>query len=64
MAMRMMMPEKIFSILLLVKNKLPQPENLVKQKIDDFAKSLLKRPPGESRGPEFIKKTGFRLSPE
>jgi hypothetical protein len=64
MAMRMMMPEKIFSILLLVKNKLPQPENLVKQKNDDFVKSLLKRHPGESRGPELIKKTGFRLSPE
>jgi len=33
MAMRIMMPEKIFSMLLLVKNKLPQPENPVKQKI-------------------------------
>jgi hypothetical protein len=64
MAMRMMMPEKIFSILLLVKNKLPQPENLVKQKNDDFVKSFLKRHPGESRGPELIERTGFRLSPE
>jgi hypothetical protein len=33
MAMRMMMPEKIFSILQLVKNNLTQPENLVKKKI-------------------------------
>jgi hypothetical protein len=32
MAMRIMMPEKIFSMLLLDKNKLPQPENPVKQK--------------------------------
>jgi len=35
-----MMPEKIFSMLLLVKNKLRQPENLVKQKIDDCQANL------------------------
>jgi hypothetical protein len=72
------MPEKIFSMLLLVKNKLAQPENLVKQKIDDFAKSLLKRHPGEPRirsgagagvqtsprrKSRTISKTGSRFSP-
>jgi len=34
MAMLMMIPEKVFSILILVKNKLTQPENLVKKKIE------------------------------
>jgi hypothetical protein len=45
MAMRMMMPEKTFSILLLVKNKLPQPENPVKQKIEPakFIGSILEK---------------------
>ena len=38
MAMRMMMPEKIFFIPLLVRVKLPQAENLVKQKNDDRKK--------------------------
>ena len=38
MAMRMMMPEKIFFIPLLVRVKLPQAENLVKQKNDDSKK--------------------------
>jgi hypothetical protein len=33
-------------------------------KIDDLVKSLLKRHPGESRGPELLEITGFRLSPE
>jgi hypothetical protein len=32
--------------------------------LDDFVKSLLKRHPGESRGPELIEMVGFRLSPE
>jgi hypothetical protein len=31
---------------------------------DDFVKGILKRHPGESRGPEFVEITGFRLSPE
>jgi hypothetical protein len=33
-------------------------------KIDDLVKSLLERHPGESRGPEHLEITGFRLSPE
>jgi hypothetical protein len=33
-------------------------------KLDDFVKSLLERHPGESRGPEHLEITGFRLSPE
>jgi len=33
-------------------------------KMYEFVKSLLKRHPGESRGPELIEITGFRLSPE
>jgi hypothetical protein len=32
--------------------------------IDDPIKSLLERHPGESRGPEHLEITGFRLSPE
>jgi hypothetical protein len=32
-------------------------------KIDGLVKSLLKRHPGESRGPEHLEITGFRLSP-
>jgi hypothetical protein len=31
---------------------------------DDLAKSLFERHPGESRGPEHLEITGFRLSPE
>jgi hypothetical protein len=31
---------------------------------EDFEKRLKKRHPGESRGPELIEMTGFRLSPE
>jgi hypothetical protein len=31
---------------------------------DEFVKSLLERHPGESRGPEHLEITGFRLSPE
>jgi len=30
------------------------PQFLDEQEFDDFAKSLFKRHPGESRGPEFI----------
>jgi hypothetical protein len=33
-------------------------------KVVDLLKSLLIRPPGQSRGPELIETTGFRLSPE
>jgi hypothetical protein len=33
-------------------------------KTDDLVKSLLERHPGESRGPEHLEITGFRLSPE
>ena len=33
-------------------------------KNDDLVKSLLERHPGESRGPEPLEITGFRLSPE
>jgi hypothetical protein len=33
-------------------------------KIDDLVKSLLERHPGESRGPEHLEITGFRLSPD
>ena len=33
-------------------------------KNDEFVKSLLGRHPGESRGPEHLEITGFRLSPE
>jgi hypothetical protein len=32
--------------------------------IDDLVKSLFGRLPGESRGPERLEITGFRLSPE
>jgi hypothetical protein len=32
--------------------------------LDDLVKSLLERHPGESRGPEHLEITGFRLSPE
>jgi hypothetical protein len=32
--------------------------------LDGLAKSLLGRHPGESRGPELLEITGFRLSPE
>jgi hypothetical protein len=32
--------------------------------IDGLVKSLLGRHPGESRGPEHVEITGFRLSPE
>jgi hypothetical protein len=32
--------------------------------LDDLVKSLLGRHPGESRGPEQLEMTGFRLSPE
>jgi hypothetical protein len=32
--------------------------------LDDFKKSLLKRHPGEGRGPEIMENTGFRLPPE
>jgi hypothetical protein len=31
---------------------------------DDLVRSLLKRHPGESRGPELLEINGFRLSPE
>jgi len=31
---------------------------------DGLVKSLLERLPGESRGPEHLEITGFRLSPE
>ena len=33
-------------------------------KVDGLVKSLLERHPGESRGPEHLEITGFRLSPE
>jgi hypothetical protein len=32
--------------------------------LDDLVKSLSERHPGESRGPEHLEITGFRLSPE
>jgi len=32
--------------------------------LDDLAKSQIDRHPGESRGPERLEITGFRLSPE
>jgi hypothetical protein len=32
--------------------------------IDELVKSLFKRHPGESRGPEHLEITGFRLSPD
>jgi len=32
--------------------------------LDALVKSLLERHPGESRGPEHLEITGFRLSPE
>jgi len=32
--------------------------------IDDLVKSLFKRHPGASRGPEHLEMTGFRLPPE
>jgi hypothetical protein len=35
-----------------------------KYKIDGLVKSVLCRHPGESRGPERLEITGFRLSPE
>jgi hypothetical protein len=37
---------------------------LEKWNVDDLVKSLLERHPGESRGPEHLEITGFRLSPE
>jgi len=33
-------------------------------KIDDLVKSLQKRHPGESRGPEFLERTGLQFSTE
>jgi hypothetical protein len=33
-------------------------------RLDDLLKSLLDRHPGESRGPELLEITRFRLSPE
>ncbi len=36
----------------------------IKDKVDGLVKSLLKHHPGESRGPEHLEITGFRLSPE
>jgi hypothetical protein len=33
-------------------------------KLDELVKSPKKRHPGESRGPEPVEITGFRLSPE
>ena len=33
-------------------------------KVDGLVKSRLDRHPGESRGPEHLEITGFRLSPE
>jgi hypothetical protein len=41
------------------KNGIPKNWN-----IDGLVKILKKRPPGESRGPENLEITGFRLSPE
>jgi hypothetical protein len=35
-----------------------------KSTFGDFVKSLLECHPGESRGPELVEITGFRLSPE
>jgi hypothetical protein len=35
-----------------------------RSKLDDLVKNLLDRHPGESRGPEHLEITGFRLSPE
>jgi len=35
-----------------------------KMKIDELVKSQLGRHPGESRGPEHLEMTGFRLSPK
>jgi hypothetical protein len=40
------------------------PGNYETLKVDDLAESLLERHPGESRGPEHLELTGFRLSPE
>jgi len=37
---------------------------LLASNADDLVKSLLGRHPGESRGPEHLEITGFRLSPE
>jgi hypothetical protein len=37
---------------------------LVFFKVDGLAKSQMPRHPGESRGPEHLEITGFRLSPE
>jgi hypothetical protein len=37
---------------------------ILNSNIDELVKSLLKRHPGESRGPERLEITGFRLSPE
>jgi hypothetical protein len=39
-------------------------QNLKSLNIDELVKSLFKRHPGESRGPEHLEITGFRLSPE
>jgi hypothetical protein len=40
------------------------PELFTPSKIDGFVKSFSERHPGESRGPEHLEITGFRLSPE
>jgi hypothetical protein len=37
---------------------------VIKVNLDGLVKSLLDRHPGESRGPEQLEITGFRLSPE
>ena len=52
---------KHLSLCTLLQFKLP---NLASSKADALVKSLLGRHPGESRGPELLEITGFRLSPE
>jgi hypothetical protein len=39
-------------------------KNNQRAKSDDLVKSQIDRHPGESRGPERLEMTGFRLSPE
>jgi len=47
-----------------LKKKKGRVEPFIWRKFDGLVKSLLKRHPGESRGPEHLEITGFRLSPE
>jgi hypothetical protein len=57
-------PRKNFHESKRLKNLKTQIANIECHILDDLVKSPLKRRPGESRGPEHLEITGFRLSSE